>query len=116
MAAMFGDETFDSSRSYGDTIKRTWNVLGQEIKSETVLKHGAREIKASEIKNAKFYDVDGKEVEGVTLSENALDSKVAFITGDITIKNGVEIKINPDTFPGTYYVTGDKQRNCRHAA
>lgn len=115
MAAMFGDEGFDSARSYGNTIKRTWNVFGQKIKSDTVLKHGAKEIKASEIQNAKFYDVDGKEVSGADLSNEAeLDEKVAFITGDITIKNGVEIKINPDTFPGTYYVTGD-QRYCRHA-
>lgn len=102
MAAMFGDEGFTSSRVYGTEIMRTWNVAGQNVTSETVLKHGAKEIKASEIQSPKFYDVNGEEVSGASLSETALDSKVAFITGNITIKDAVEIKINPDTFPGTF--------------
>lgn len=105
MAAMFGDEGFTSARTYGDKIMRTWNVMGKK-EAPTSYKHGAKEIAADQL-NLKFYDIDGNEISSPTWSEG----KVAFATGEIAVAEGSSvIKINPDTFPGTF-----EQRKERHA-
>lgn len=98
MAVMFGDDGFDSSRAYEGTILRTWNVMGKTAEP-TSYKHGAKEIDAGKITELKFYDADGKEL----TSPNWTDGKVAFATGRIAVAEGSSvIKINPDTFPGTW--------------
>ena len=51
------------------------------------------------LSNCTFYDASGSVVSS--------GSDYAYVTGTMAVKDKVEITISADTFPGSYYVTGD---------
>jgi len=51
--------------------------------------------------NAKFYNADG------TVASTVSSGSKYFCTFDLATQNAAVIEINGDSFPGTYYVTGD---------
>ncbi len=62
-----------------------------------------------EKKNPKFYDAEGNRVSALVK-----DTKY-FCTFDVLV-NGSVLEISANSFPGTYYVTGDRLHNCLPAA
>lgn len=114
MAAMFGDEGFSSARySASGSLMRTWDVSTLSAAPETV-KHGAHELTVGTDVTLAYYDVDGNSIATPDWTRAEVANSPAFATGSIKTKDVTEIKINPDTFPGTYYITGDRQHR-RHA-
>lgn len=53
--------------------------------------------------NVKYYDAEGKEA---TVSEENTGD-FAYAKGELTAKSKYTINITADTFPGTYYCTGE---------
>lgn len=109
MAVMFGDQNFgtDSITATGK-ILRTWNIFGLYDTAPTTLKHGTKDITVPE--SAVYYTATGEKEQQFNKATSA------FVTFEVEAKDVMTIKINPDTFSGTYYVTGDKLRNCLPAA
>ena len=109
MAVMFGDQNFgtDSITSTGK-ILRTWNIFGLYDTAPTTLKHGTKDVTVPE--SAVYYTATGEKEQQFNKATSA------FVTFEVEAKDVMTIKINPDTFSGTYYVTGDKLRNCLPAA
>lgn len=54
------------------------------------------------LNNVSYYEANGTEA----MTTGTVDN-VAYVTGDVAIKDATEIHIGADNFPGTYYVTGD---------
>lgn len=98
MAIMFGDGDISSDTT---KIYKTWRGPFAEVPK--TLEYGNKTIDVSKIASVKYYDEKGTEI----TSENLTKTPAAFLTGEITIKEVGEIEISADSFPGTYYVTGD---------
>lgn len=63
--------------------------------------------------NPKFYEADHRN--DTKLVTTVTPGETYFCTYDLAI-NGSVIEISANSFPGVYYVTGDKPRNCLLAA
>ena len=113
MAIMFGNGTV---KTYGeDTVDQKGLIMrtelfvatGTEIPAEGADKSGWKhQYEAPNGKlynkiNPKFYNADNTEVEG----ELVVNEKY-FCSYDLEVKGSV-IEISANSFPGTYYVTGD---------
>ena len=100
MAVMFGDQNFgtDSITANGK-ILRTWNIFGLYDTAPTTLKHGTKDVTVPE--SAVYYTATGEKEQEFNKATSA------FVTFEVEAKDVMTIKINPDTFSGTYYVTGD---------
>lgn len=102
MAIMFGDGKIEEDENK-ITIYKTWyGKYTEAFGSGATLPYGNKEITVSSLKEGKFYDADGKEV--TTPSE---DSPAVFYTAQVPVIAAGEIEISSNSFPGTYYVTGD---------
>ena len=103
MAIMFGDGNVDTE---GAEIIKTWKGVWKKLPADTEkFEYGMKEFTFSEIKEgATFYDENGKEV---TLNQTEGASIAYFMTAKVPAKNLGIIEISANTFPGTYYVTGD---------
>lgn len=87
MAVMFGNGEVDLDEENKINIKKTIMYTGT--------------------KPQKWTDANGKER---AIPENAVDTVVGdkhFLTFDIEVKEKEVIHVGPNTFPGTYYITGD---------
>lgn len=103
MAIMFGDGTVDTKIDAGatkDVIIKTWSKKFEA--APTTLEYGGKEIAFSSLTNPKYYDANGKEVTAPSESTPAY-----FLTAEIGIADVGVIEISSNSFPGTYYVTGD---------
>lgn len=97
MALMFGDLDGVQSATNGN-ILRTWRVYdGKKPESYDV---NGQTVTPT---NIKYYKEDGSTI-GEDAAATATD--IAFVTGEIAVEN-MTIDINAETFPGTYYITGD---------
>lgn len=102
MAIMYGALDKDGKPNIDTTV----TTLKRTARKDQV-KNGKVEIHNTEVpvgENAKYYDEKGQEV--AAESGNA-PAEYAYVTFDITGKNVQQIEISAETFPGTYYVTGD---------
>lgn len=110
MAIMFGDGDIgiDNTKIY-----KTWRGPFTEVPK--TLEYGNKTIDVSKMTSVKYYDEKGTEITGTTgttettavTSEVLTKTPAAFLTGEIKIKEVGEIEISANSFPGTYYVTGD---------
>lgn len=103
MALMYGVDTenataFVEETSVLKTVKKG-NVSG--TKGQEKFKINGQEVSATGV---KYYDANGTDV---SASVSTLPGEGwAYATGTITV-GGQKIVISADSFPGTYYVTGD---------
>lgn len=97
MAVMFGD-TDGAAVTSESSLLRTWDIRGLTA-TPTELECGAGK-KHTVSTSAKYYTATGS-------SSTEWSAEAVYVTDDIAVKNYTEIQINPDTFPGTYYITGD---------
>ena len=112
MAVMFGDGTVDNSKDPNATsIKKTITFKATATDNTALPKNWiGPDGKERAIPNeAKVYDAVGTEVKltsdysgTVTLTEG----ETYFVVFDVKVKGQV-ITVGPNTFPGTYYITGD---------
>lgn len=103
MALMYGVDTENTTAFAGETsvlkTVKKGNVLGE--KGSEKFKINGQEVAATGV---KYYDADGTDV---SASVSALPGEGwVYATGTITV-GGQKIVISADSFPGTYYVTGD---------
>lgn len=94
MAIMFGDGTADDLT----TITKTQTFVGTTVPTQYTGPGG----KTVSITSSTIYDATGSVVESGSLSAGT----TYFQTFDLTVA-GSSIEISAQTFPGTYYVTGD---------
>ena len=97
MAVMFGNGT-PTTASTG-TIKRTVEFVGSDVPTQVTINGKKYNFTGT----TSIYDPESGVVNPTTY---ATDKKY-FITGDVAIKDVTTIEISGNSFPGTYYVTGD---------
>ena len=96
MAIMFGDGNVSDE---GNIVK-TW--AGNYTAAITGnLDYGNKKIKASEL-TFKYYDEHGNVVQ-----TPSAETPASFATAEISTKELGVIEISANSFPGTYYITGD---------
>lgn len=104
MAVMFGDSDGIDEDATSIKIKKTWNIAGKTTEPETY-SHGGETFEKSEITGLTYYKLDEK---GNAVScDTTWEKDVVYATGTLIVKHGRKIEINAETFPGTYYITGD---------
>lgn len=115
MAIMFGsvqtngEADIDSTNKA--TIYRTVNKANVLDAAENTCKVEIRGTKHS-LSNVKYYNADGTDAP----ASGGAPESYAYAVGEMSVDESATIEINPDTFPGTYYCTGDKRHNCLLAA
>lgn len=100
MAIMYGSVTADGEADI-DTIKakitRTVPKVNVIDAQENTCKVEIRGAKYS-LTNVKYYDANGA---------TASYTEYAYAVGEMPVNESATIEISPETFPGTYYCTGD---------
>lgn len=96
MAIMFGDGTADDLT----TITKTQTFTGRTTAPTQYTLPGG---KTATITSSTIYDATGS----VIPSDSLQADTTYFQTFDLTVTTGSSIEISAQTFPGTYYVTGD---------
>ena len=99
MAIMFGDGTVGSGGNT-PTIMKTIQFVG---KTKPTKFEGPQGKKYDVPQEGTVYGTDGKEVEAAAMTA----AGTYFYTFDMPVTDVDEIIISADTFPGTYYITGD---------
>lgn len=102
MAIMFGSVDADGDQVIGNvtSIKKTILVDENATSAPTKFKVNGNEYEIPS--GAKYYKADGTEAG----ASGAFATGAAYCVFDWTVA-GSEITISSETFPGTYYVTGD---------
>ena len=100
MAIMFGDGNVDTTLGTGESLLKTiqWTAKESNSTAPTTFEVGG---KTYPITGGVTYDAAGAS----TTSWSAGDT--LFTTGTLTAKAIGKIEISANSFPGTYYVTGD---------
>lgn len=107
MAIMFGDGTVDDTQTSPTDIIKTWAVsLTKVPAANDTFEYGNKTLPYSKLTEVNFYKADGTKVTPVGDAGAAL-TDVAFMTAKIPVKEVGIIEISANSFPGTYYVTGD---------
>lgn len=101
MAIMFGDGEVDDETAFGNVIVKTWS--GKFSAAPTTVEYGGKTIDFSKVTDVKYYDEKGAEIQVGNLST----TPAAFVTGSVPVTAVGAIEISANSFPGTYYVTGD---------
>ena len=100
MAIMFGDTNGVNVKASGGKIRKTWDISGLTT-APTELEFGnGKTVLVSDV-SPTYYKADG------TSLEKTWSAEAVYAVAEIKADNYMEIEINPDTFPGSYYVTGD---------
>ena len=103
MAIMFGSVTADGEADI-DTTTSTTKIMRTVPKANVIdaaegtCKVEIRGTKYS-LSNVKYYDANGAIASSST--------EYAYAVGEMPISEMATIEISPETFPGTYYCTGD---------
>lgn len=98
MAIMFGNGTVDSTLTQ---ITRTIQFTGSSVPTKFEGPQGKEY--AVPTSGVSYYDVTGSTVSTGSMTSDG----VYFATFQMPIKNSSVIEISGNTFPGTYYITGD---------
>ena len=109
MAIMFGNGTVQALSTTESNLMRTEVFTATSAASGTAnastagweSNYKAPNGKTYAKQNAKFYDATGSSI------ENFENGKKYFCSYDLYTQNSGVINISADSFPGTYYVTGD---------
>ena len=115
LALMFGDVDENGKPNNlldGDVIikKTAWAESVKSIGAEESAKTAQVKINEKDftLKNCTFYSESGTPVEGPTLTDATTNKpNFVYVTGEITITDGLQIDVSANGFPGTYYITGD---------
>jgi hypothetical protein len=100
------DSATDTSE-YG-AIKKSARVVATEDSKAPVIKLDGKTINTAEITELKWYTAAEDKVELAEVSGTAFTKGQVYIaTWKHPVKAKSIITIRPDSFPGTYYVTGD---------
>lgn len=100
MAIMYGSVTADGEADIDTTkakITRTVPKVNVIDAQENTCKVEIRGAKYS-LTNVKYYDANGA---------TASYTEYAYAVGEMPVNESATIEISPETFPGTYYCTGD---------
>lgn len=107
MAIMFGNSTVATDMS---KLKKTiaWTAKGTEAISSYVPTQfegpQGKKYALTSASNVVHYDQTGASVQ---TTDTAVQGQIYYTTFDYPIKNAGVIEISANSFPGTYYVTGD---------
>lgn len=103
MAIMFGDGTVDTATNdIYKTIPVTW--VGSTITTAApTVKIGGVDYAVPT--TGKYYKADG--TSGTESAETAAAATDAYYSFEVTPSEAMTIDITPETFPGTYYITGE---------
>lgn len=115
MALMFGAVDTDNNPVVGEDISIIKRVIRRgEIKLASnnnpyFIVHNQKydlTNTTSLVSSVKFYDDNGSDV---TTSVNGswVSDAYTYAVADLKVTSAYKIEISPDTFPGTYYITGD---------
>ena len=111
MAIMFGDGAVkDSSSLQQGKILKTWAVDLASVPNPTdTFVYGKTNIPFSKLTNVKYYGANTSEsnenkIEAASLSDS---NRAAFMTAEVSASEVGVIEVSANSFPGTYYVTGD---------
>lgn len=108
MAIMFGNgsvKKFTSTKAGADWAKTDALIMKttQYVHNGTALKTWETpDGKTVEMINPRYFDAEGKEIE----EENLVANTRYFVNYDVAAEGAV-IEVSANSFPGTYYVTGD---------
>ena len=98
MAIMFGNGTVDSTLTQ---ITKTIQFTGSSVPTKFEGPQGKEY--AVPTTGVSYYDATGSTVDTGSMTSNG----VYFATFQMPIKDASVIEISANTFPGTYYITGD---------
>lgn len=99
LAIMFGDSTLSSAKK----ITKTITFKGTTVPTNIELP-GGKVVAVPD--DAKVYDATGAE-KGTKATATGLNAnETYFLVSELSV-DGQEIEISANSFPGTYYVTGD---------
>ena len=119
LAIMFGNGDVEAGKTKVQrTIMarlRTDGTLGEvsvdvydaDTKGSVRKKLNIADLPNFNISDIKVYTETGTEIESIQGVYTGTPNERVFVTYNIAVKNNKEIVISADTFPGTYYVTGD---------
>lgn len=106
MAIMFGSVKSTGEADIDTTNTTIWRTVSKANALDAKTDSCEVEIRGSKytLFNVKYYKADG--TAAATASDSA-PTDYAYAVGKITVEESVTIDISPETFPGTYYCTGD---------
>ena len=119
MAIMFGDKDGVSIGNTEEKITKVAMARISETKTDTTIeidsKEGRKTVKVLADGGATYNTTAGivkvTDADGANITAEAFAGKTAgdkvFVHYEVTLKSKKVIDINADTFPGTYYITGD---------
>ena len=105
MAIMFGSVKSTGEADIDTTNATIWrtvskaNVLNAEANTCNVEIRGSKYA----LSEVKYYKADGT----VATASGTAPADYAYAVGKMSVKESATIDISPETFPGTYYCTGD---------
>lgn len=103
MAIMFGEGNVDTVTTSPTEIIKTWAVnLTAAPKDTDVYEYGNKKLAFSDLESVTYYAADSTPVTTPSASTPA-----AFMTAKVPAKDLGIIEISANSFPGTYYITGD---------
>ena len=119
MAIMFGDKDGVSIGNTEEKITKVAMARISETKADTTVeidaKEGRKTVKVladgsvtynTTASIVKVTDAKGVNITAETFADQAVGDKV-FVHYEVALQSKKVIDINADTFPGTYYITGD---------
>ena len=101
MSVMFGNGTTEDLAT-GSKIHKILSVKGKTIPTTWKDANGKDHTIPT---TKKVYNEVGEEIPEGEIATKLTDSSVSYVTFDIDV-TGTQITVGPDSFPGTYYVTG----------
>lgn len=108
LSVMFSDGTVNEEQSddseYG-VIRKSARVVATEDGKKPIVKIDGRKVDFNEISDESWFK-DGKTGAFTDFSE-VKKGQVLYVTWKHPVHSKSVITITPDSFPGTYYVTGD---------
>ena len=105
MAIMFGDSTVKTLDSASAVLKKTiaWTATSENMTPPTKFTGPQGKEYAVDTASWSTYDAEGNAVSSSLISAG----QIYYTTFDMPIINAGVIEISANSFPGTYYVTGD---------
>lgn len=105
LALMFGDVDAKGLPQPGEgettVLKKTVHIGSVDTIDGTTVTTQVNN-KTVSLKNCKFY-LKGAEVAETPTEKSGFD----YVTGDVEISGAITVDVSANSFPGTYYVTGD---------
>lgn len=111
LAIMMGDGAVSTTdETEGNYVKRSARIVATtDGTAPPVIKLDGKTVSPTEASDLTFYDASGSAVTSYT------EGQIYYASWKQPVASKSIIKITPDSFPGTYYVTGDTMiRNERN--